>query len=121
MGISTNNPDLLISLKQQILESQTKKNVIPNRNGGYVMMKSKRIRRALMKNRAGLRGRSRSRTANGFQKKVKTLKKLIPNCQSVEVEGLFRETADYILSLQMRVNLMQKMVEVLSSSGSDSQ
>ena len=67
-----------------------------------------------MKSRAG----ARSRTANAIHKRVKTLKKLIPKSESMGLEGLFRETADYILSLQMRVNLMQTMVKVLSS-GSD--
>ncbi|KAK1398745.1 Transcription factor UPBEAT [Heracleum sosnowskyi] len=50
-------------------------------------------------------------------RKVKTLKKLVPNSSDTEgLDGLFRETADYILTLQMRIQFMQVMVNGLSST-----
>lgn len=49
-------------------------------------------------------------------KKVKTLKKLIPSRGSMGLDGLFRDTAGYILSLQMRIKVMQIMVDVLTDS-----
>nr|XP_011468816.1 PREDICTED: transcription factor UPBEAT1 [Fragaria vesca subsp. vesca] len=62
------------------------------------------------------------RENNGIRRRVRTLKRLIPNSDSKSVEGLdglFRETADYILCLQSRVRLMQMMVKALA--GSDDQ
>lgn len=53
-------------------------------------------------------------------RKVKTLKKLVPNSRdSKGLDGLFRETADYILALQMRIKFMQVMVNGLSSTAPD--
>ncbi|CAN0885329.1 Transcription factor UPBEAT1 [Linum grandiflorum] len=44
------------------------------------------------------------------------VEKLIPNGESMgTVEGLFRETADYILGLEMRVRLMQIMLQGLTT------
>ncbi|MBA0575594.1 hypothetical protein Golob_027908 [Gossypium lobatum] len=57
-----------------------------------------------------------TRTLNPFQKKVKTLKKLIPNKKSMGLGGLFRDTAEYIMCLQMRVKVVQIMVKVLTGS-----
>ncbi|OMO60330.1 hypothetical protein CCACVL1_24243 [Corchorus capsularis] len=66
---------------------------------------------------------SRRPMMNPIEKKIKTLKKLIPNnddeLEPMGLDGLFRETADYILSLQMRVKVMQIMVKVLTGSESD--
>lgn len=84
----------------------------------------RRRRNVLMKRPARLRrlGGSRRR-ANGIERRVRTLKRLVPNSNSdsdsVGLDGLFRETADYILSLQLRVRLMQIMVKVFSSTTSD--
>lgn len=69
----------------------------------------------VMKRRARLMEGSRRR-ANKIERKVKTLKRLIPNGEFMEMDGLFRETAHYILSLQMRVRVMQIMVKVLTGS-----
>lgn len=74
--------------------------------------RKRRTRRILMKRRGGCR---RSSGTNGIRTRVKTLKRLVPNSESVMgLDGLFRETADYILSLQTRVRVMQVMVEVLT-------
>ncbi|CAL0300656.1 unnamed protein product [Lupinus luteus] len=82
--------------------------------GGKVRKKSvqyKRPRRTLMKRRVGSR-----RGVKGIQRKVRTLKRLVPNSESLELDGLFRETTDYILALQTRVRIMQVMVNVLKGS-----
>ncbi|KAK9280888.1 hypothetical protein L1049_003779 [Liquidambar formosana] len=87
-----------------------KQGVTGGLNGGHVRCK----RPTGMKWRARL-ARSR-RPANGVERRVRTLKKLIPNTESTGLDGLFRETADYILALQMRVRVMQSMVKALSGS-----
>ncbi|XP_039069302.1 transcription factor UPBEAT1-like [Hibiscus syriacus] len=71
-----------------------------------------------MKTRAVREG-SRRLVVNPIEKKVKTLKRLIPSNDSTGLDGLFRDTAEYILALQMRVKVMQIMVNVLSGSSSD--
>lgn len=75
----------------------------------------KRSRRMVINSRTHPES-SRSRAAKGIQKKVRTLKKLLPNSESAGLEELFRDTTDYILSLQMRVKVMQIMVKVLTGS-----
>ncbi|KAM0053931.1 putative transcription factor IBH1-like, bHLH domain-containing protein [Helianthus debilis subsp. tardiflorus] len=72
------------------------------------MIKRKRARRA---------GQEGSRKCTMIEKKVRTLKKLIPNAgSSVGLDGLFRETAEYISNLEMRVKIMQAVVNALSKS-----
>lgn len=74
--------------------------------------KVKRSRRIFMKRRVGCR-----RGSYGIQRRVRKLKRLIPNSdESIGLEGLFRETANYILSLENRVRVMKVMVEVLNGS-----
>nr|XP_009774609.1 PREDICTED: transcription factor UPBEAT1 [Nicotiana sylvestris] len=69
-----------------------------------------------MKRKVRLEGSRRSEN-HEIGRKIRVLKKLIPNCEaSMGVEGIFRETADYILDLQMRVKVMQIMVNMLSAS-----
>lgn len=80
---------------------------------GHVKAGGKRPTRILMRTMARLGSRKH---ANGIGRKVRTLKNLIPNGDSMELDGLFREAADYILSLQMRVRVMQIMVNLLSNS-----
>ncbi|KAE8707274.1 Transcription factor UPBEAT1 [Hibiscus syriacus] len=72
-----------------------------------------RTRSVLTKKRAVREG-SRRVVVNPIQKKVKTLRRLIPGKDSMGLEGLFRETAEYILCLQMRVKVMQILVQVLT-------
>ncbi|KAJ8899140.1 hypothetical protein K2173_011137 [Erythroxylum novogranatense] len=93
--------------------SQVKKQRFIRRYGGTL-----RARRMSMKRRARLEcGR---RDGNGIERRVRTLKKLIPHGdQSIGLDGLFRETTDYILSLQMKVRLMQIMVKALTGSVED--
>ncbi|XVE85197.1 hypothetical protein DITRI_Ditri17bG0072800 [Diplodiscus trichospermus] len=86
--------------------------IIPKKKVRQVRCRRPRTRSILMKRRARREGRRRP--MNPIQKKVKTLKKLIPNNESMSLDGLFRDTAEYILSLQMRVKAMQIMVKVLT-------
>ncbi|CAK9152878.1 unnamed protein product [Ilex paraguariensis] len=90
-----------------------KQRVMTSRIRGHI--NGKRVRKIAMKRRGCSQNGSR-RPRSAVEKKVKTLKKLIPDGESMGLDGLFRETADYILSLQMRVRVMQIMVKVLSDS-----
>nr|ACU16544.1 unknown [Glycine max] len=73
----------------------------------------RRPRRILMMKR---RSGSRRGSNNGIRRRVRKLKSLVPNSDSLELDGLSRDTADYILSLQTRVRVMQVMVKVLTGS-----
>ncbi|KAE8698939.1 stachyose synthase family protein [Hibiscus syriacus] len=76
---------------------------------------SKCRRLVSMKRRARLDVRKRG--SNLFRRKLTTLKKLIPNREAIGgLDGLFRETAEYIMCLQMRVKVMRIMVNVLTGS-----
>lgn len=91
-----------------------KQRIIPRRHiGGHV--KGKRQPTGISMKKMACSG-SRKLHANGIGRKVRTLKKLVPNGESMGLDGLFRETADYILSLQMKVRVMQTMVDVLTNS-----
>ncbi|KAI3819209.1 hypothetical protein L1987_13034 [Smallanthus sonchifolius] len=88
---------------------KTRRNPTRNTNA-LKMMKRKRARRA---------GQDGSRRLIMIEKKVRTLKKLIPNSRSTGgLDGLFKETAEYISNLQMRVRIMQAVVDVFSNSES---
>lgn len=88
-------------------------------NGGHIVIRSKRPaaggRILTMKKRARrVEGSRRPAAAFGIQRRVRTLKKLVPNGEAMGVDGLFRETADYILALEMRVKVMKIMMKVLT-------
>lgn len=51
-----------------------------------------------------------------FEKKIVALKKIVPGGETLEVENLFEETADYILSLQYRVEALRFLVAFVESS-----
>lgn len=126
MGISSRPFFVSLSLKESLL-LQGITDEENNRNSssyGYLWSKvlakkqkkrvmGRRSRRVLsMKRRGGSR-----RGSSGIQRRVRTLKSLVPNSDStMGLDGLFRETANYILSLQTRVRVMQVMVEVLTGS-----
>ncbi|EOY00717.1 hypothetical protein QUC31_014152 [Theobroma cacao] len=107
-----------VSLWSKLLEAQAnrrlkvKKQRVATKKVRH--LRCRRPRSILMKRRARLEGSRRP--MNRVEKKLKTLKKLIPNNESMGLDGLFRDTADYILSLQMRVEVMQIMVKVLTGS-----
>ncbi|KAK4418034.1 Transcription factor UPBEAT1 [Sesamum alatum] len=98
------NPDLWRKLRQQ-----------QERRHYCSSSKILRCRSMVMKRRARLDRCIRDRRS-AVERKVRILKKLIPNCDTMEMERVLRETADYIVALQMRVKLMQIMVDVLSGS-----
>ncbi|XP_077219010.1 uncharacterized protein LOC143853160 [Tasmannia lanceolata] len=70
--------------------------------------------RNLMKRRILLEGTGRP--ISGIRKSVKDLHNLVPNGKSIELDGLFKVTADYIVRLEMQVKLMQTMLKELSDS-----
>ncbi|KAG6787023.1 hypothetical protein NC652_007064 [Populus alba x Populus x berolinensis] len=116
MGVSAGERPLLVSLKGMVQGNEETWRRCPLRRqkkGRHA--RSKRPGRILMKRRARAEGSS-TRAGYGIERRVRTLKKLIPDSESMGLDGLFRETADYILSLQMRVRVMQIMVKVLTGS-----
>ncbi|XP_057425154.1 transcription factor UPBEAT1-like [Lotus japonicus] len=115
MGISSHPSFVPLSLKDLLQGTEESRNP----SYGYLWSKllaakksakSRRPRGILMKRRRG--GNRRGTVA--IQKRVRTLKRLVPNSDSMGLDGLFRETADYILALQTRVRVMQVMVDVLT-------
>lgn len=99
----------------------TRQKAMTTKRSGVVLKNKKRSdgRRILKKRRRSLQFGARRDESHGIQRRVRTLKRLIPNSESNSVkglDGLFRETADYILSLQSRVRLMQMMVNALGGS-----
>lgn len=98
----------------------TRQRAMTTKRSGVVLKNKKRSdgRRILKKRRRSLQFGARDES-HGIQRRLRTLKRLIPNSESNSVkglDGLFRETADYILSLQSRVRLMQMMVNALGGS-----
>ncbi|KAK9747596.1 hypothetical protein RND81_02G002400 [Saponaria officinalis] len=78
------------------------------------MKKKKRVRS--MKRRT-ISSNKNSRLRSGIiKKRVRTLKRMIPNRESKGLDGLFTDAATYIVSLQFRVKLMQRMLHVLAAS-----
>lgn len=76
---------------------------------------SKSPRMILMKKRYRLKGSRRLK--NVFERRVRVLRKLVPTkeCEG-DLNGLFRDTTDYILALEMQVKVMQILVKALSGS-----
>ncbi|KAB2611733.1 transcription factor UPBEAT1-like [Pyrus ussuriensis x Pyrus communis] len=124
---------LLVSLglKGTVLETEGKSYTngalwnITRESGGVVVRNKRSPRRRILKKKkkTWTRLQSARRLSNniGIKRRVKTLKGLIPNSEdSTGLDGLFRDTADYILSLQTRVRLMQIMVQAFAA-GSDHQ
>ncbi|KAL9675848.1 hypothetical protein QQ045_004056 [Rhodiola kirilowii] len=86
-----------------------------------IMMSNRLMKNKLKRRRSTSSSPSsrRSSSSGVFGRRVKTLKGLIPNShQCISIDGLFRETADYILALQLKVQVMQTMIDLLSNSGS---
>ncbi|CAH8332903.1 unnamed protein product [Eruca vesicaria subsp. sativa] len=96
------------------LEGQRKESI-------WVLMRRQRARRALVKKimirpKKSLEAHRRP-YCHAIDRRVKTLKELVPNTKPSEgLDGLFRQTADYILALEMKVRVMQTMVQVLTKT-----
>ena len=103
------------TLWKKVLEGQARRGCPPRKQNDGRHTGSKRPQRVSMKRAARVEGFAR-RVGYGVGRRVRTLKKLIPNGGSLGLDGLFRETADYILTLQMRVEVMQIMVKELTGS-----
>ncbi|KAJ0259079.1 Transcription factor UPBEAT1 [Hirschfeldia incana] len=86
-----------------------------------VLMRRQRARRALAK-KIMIRPKkileATRRPSRAIHKRVKTLKKLVPNSKSSSegLDGLFMQTADYILALERKVRVMQTMVQFLTET-----
>ncbi|KAK4406915.1 Transcription factor UPBEAT1 [Sesamum angolense] len=111
--IKENPADLWRKLcpERRIRHSSSSSGIISRRcycTSSLVMKRRARLDRCSIRPRAGVE----------VQRKVRILKKLVPNSDSMGMERVLRETADYILGLQMRVEVMKIMVDVLSSSAS---
>ncbi|XP_054804382.1 transcription factor UPBEAT1 [Prosopis cineraria] len=125
MGFSSQPFPVSLSLKNQLREAN-----LEDRNSSYGHLWRKALarrglkqkarsgtpRNVLMKRRTRVIEGSRRRGAMGIKTRIRTLKRLIPNSnsESTGLDELFRESADYILTLQMRVRVMQVMVDVLT-------
>ncbi|KAG5627782.1 hypothetical protein H5410_013000 [Solanum commersonii] len=107
-----NKCDLSDPLWTKVLEKSV---YIRRRSCSWLCKKHKGAR--IMKRRVRVE-RSR-RSSNEVEKKVKMLEKLIPNCESLSssmgLERIFKETADYIWALEMKVKVMKMIVNVLST------
>ncbi|XP_059646029.1 transcription factor UPBEAT1-like [Cornus florida] len=96
------------SLWSKVMKAQS----IKTNMGGHG--RSGRHRRILMKRRALLEGSRRP--VYGIERKVRTLKKLVPNGKSKPLDGLFRDTNNYIVLLQTRVKVMKMMIQLCSKT-----
>ncbi|KAF8089736.1 hypothetical protein N665_0498s0037 [Sinapis alba] len=96
------------------LEGQRKESI-------WVLMRRQRARRALVKKimiRPKKSPEATRRPSRAIHRRVKTLKELLPNTKSSSqgLDGLFTQTADYILALERKVRVMQTMVQVLTET-----
>ncbi|KAI4372027.1 hypothetical protein MLD38_010314 [Melastoma candidum] len=75
------------------------------------------------KRKRGFRRRSNVAQPGGesasIGRRVRTLKALIPNGESMGLEGLFTETTDYIALLETRVRTMRMVVEAMTACNND--
>ncbi|XVF43856.1 hypothetical protein PTKIN_Ptkin02bG0073600 [Pterospermum kingtungense] len=110
--MSESNGSLWTKLWEAQAKRRSLKQRITRKKARHV--RCRRPRCVVMKRRARPEGSRRPVTST--EKKLKTLKRLIPNNESMGLDGLFRDTADYILCLQMKVKVMQIMVKVLTGS-----
>ncbi|CAN6572615.1 unnamed protein product [Malus baccata var. baccata] len=117
-----------LGLKGTVLENEGKSYTngalwnITRESGGVVVRNKRSPRRRILKKKKKKKTETRLQSAGrrsnniGIKRRVKTLKRLIPNSDdSMGLDGLFRDTADYILSLQTRVRLMQMMVQAFAA------
>lgn len=109
------NNDTLMALNK-VLKDQAKRKRRVVMKKRIVRSSFKKSQRRVLMKRFQARFRSKRKENIGIEKRVRTLKTLVPHRESIGLDGLFRETADYIMSLQMRVQFMQNMVEVLTGS-----
>ncbi|KAL0739822.1 hypothetical protein Bca4012_081335 [Brassica carinata] len=96
------------------LEGQRKESI-------WVLMRRQRSRRALVKKimiRPKKSLEATRRPSRAIHRRVKTLKELVPNSKSSSegLDGLFRQTAVYILDLERKVRVMQTMVQSLTET-----
>lgn len=122
-------PPLLFSLHELVNQAEGNRHFIADGGKQTSSVAARRSRVMLVKSSGRRRlGRSTGNRNLQIARRVRILKKLVPSRRERESESepesgldnLFREAADYILALQLRVKVMQVMVDVLSSSSSSS-
>ncbi|KAJ3669635.1 hypothetical protein LUZ60_011585 [Juncus effusus] len=86
-------------IKQTI--SRTKRVIISKKNQRRKLLESSR------------------KSATQIVRKIQMLRRLVPGGDSTEIDDLFRVAADYILSLQMQVRVMEYMVNALNPKDCD--
>ncbi|KAL0013415.1 hypothetical protein SO802_000484 [Lithocarpus litseifolius] len=78
---------------------RTRSSTLWRRRAMRMRGKKKRLRLSLVKN---------STAANtSIQRKLRQLQNIIPGCNEMDLETLFPRIANYILSLQVRVNILK--------------
>ncbi|XP_068660386.1 transcription factor UPBEAT1-like [Aristolochia californica] len=61
--------------------------------------------------RSAATGEHQRRPLSRVERRVRTLQRLVPSAKSMDLDGLFQETADYILNLEMKVKVMQILLK----------
>lgn len=89
------------------MEKQRKKRRVPGD------VKGRRRREFTEQRKAVLEGSRRP--LNNLERNLEALQRLVPNGECMGLDTLFSEAADYIVGLQMTVEVMQIMVMSFSS------
>lgn len=110
-------------MMKQAEEPKTSLEILPTSNMSIRKLKRKRST-SLPSSVTGMQHVTQSKKrlpiSRVLGRRVETLKELIPNShECIGVDGLFRETADYILALQLKVQVMKTLIDLLSNSGKD--
>jgi hypothetical protein len=63
--------------------------------------RKKRLRLSLLKNSTAVQ--------SSLQRKLRQLQRIIPGCNEMDLETLFPSIANYILSLQIKVNILKNL------------
>jgi len=76
------------------------------------------VRRRIQKKRRAILEGSRN-PRSSVERRIRDLRRLVPTGESVGLDGLLSEAAEYIECLRMQVEVMQALVKVLSGDSDD--
>lgn len=82
-------------------------------------IKKKEARASKTERNGGRTALCNPRSMNCVEEKMTKLRRRIPHCESMELDGLFLEVAGHIMCLQLQVKVVQMMVKASSPSESD--